>query len=202
MSRFVLQSIPVELEWKNNPLSWNLESGDSISIIAGDKTDWFVDPARNGWDIDSAPCALFVPSDKNFTLSAKVKVNFASTFDAGVLQLRENDKLWAKLCFEYSPQNNPTIVSVVTRDVSDDCNSVIINGNEVYLRIAVMSEVIGFHYSLDGNYWNLVRYFTLGKLDNLRVGLSSQSPTGKQCRSVFSNIKYKSMLLKDFRNGE
>ena len=74
-------------------------------------SDWFADPAGDAVK-DDAPAALFIPPDQDFTLSARVAVDFASTFDAGVLQLRESDSLWAKLCFEYSPQGQPMIVSV------------------------------------------------------------------------------------------
>src|SRR5207342_974724 len=108
--------------------------------------------------------------------------------------------LWAKLCFEYSPQHQPMIVSVVTRGVSDDCNSVVIGGREVYLRIAHTPRTTAFHYSLDGRYWQLVRYFTLGELHNLQVGFSSQSPTGQKCTAVFSKIHYRAGALKDNRN--
>ena len=34
-------------------------------------------------------------------------VDFAATYDAGVLVLHERDDLGAKLCFEYSPQREP-----------------------------------------------------------------------------------------------
>jgi uncharacterized protein len=136
-------------------------------------------------------------------LSAKVTVNFVSTFDAGVLFLYERDDLWAKLCFEYSPHNEPMIVSVVTRSFSDDCNSAVIDGKTVYLHVARMDGgAIGFHYSLDGQYWNMVRYFTLGKLENLRVGFEAQAPIGEGCNVVFSEIAYRPDLLKDMRTGE
>lgn len=67
------------------------------------------------------------------------------------------------------------IVSVVTRGVSDDCNSTIIDGNSVYLRVAHTGKAFGLHYSLDGKYWNMVRYFTLGKTENLRVGFEASN---------------------------
>jgi regulation of enolase protein 1 (concanavalin A-like superfamily) len=201
MDTFKLTNIPRELHWKNQPIDWQVGSDPRLMISAGEHTDWFADPAGDQLQ-DNAPSALFVPPDPNFLLSAKVMVNFASTFDAGVLQVRENDKWWGKLCFEFSPQRQPTIVSVVTRDKSDDCNSVIIDGQSVYLRMAVTPATISFHYSRDGDYWHLVRYFTLGQLNNLRVGFSAQSPTGKQCSVVFSEIKYRAAVLKDNRNGE
>jgi regulation of enolase protein 1 (concanavalin A-like superfamily) len=201
MTVFTLPSLPGELYWKNPPLEWKVELGPSLSILAGESTDLFVDPAGTVAK-DNSPVALFAPPNENFLLSAKVSVAFASTFDAGVLQVRERDDLWAKLCFEYSPQRQPMIVSVVTRGTSDDCNSVPIQGNTVFLRVACNAQTFTFHYSLNGRYWHMVRYFTLGKLGALRVGFSSQSPTGQQCRAVFSEIGYRVGTLTDNRSGE
>jgi regulation of enolase protein 1 (concanavalin A-like superfamily) len=100
-------------------------------------------------------------------------------------------------------EDEPMIVSVVTRGgKSDDCNSVAIEKPEAYLRMAVTPQTIAFHYSNDGRFWNFVRYFTLGKLENLRVGFSAQSPMGSQCKAVFSEINYRTGVLKDARNGE
>jgi regulation of enolase protein 1 (concanavalin A-like superfamily) len=201
MTMFTLPSVPGELYWKNPPLDWKVGPGPGLSILAGEATDLFVDPAGSVAK-DNAPVALFAPSDENFLLSARVSVAFASTFDAGVLQVRERDDLWAKLCFEYSPQGQPMIVSVVTRGTSDDCNSVPIQGQTVFLRIACNAQTFVFHYSLDGRYWHMVRYFTLGRLGALRVGFASQSPTGRQCRAVFDEISYRVGTLADNRNGE
>ena len=83
---------------------------------------------------NNAPVALFTPSSENFLLSAKVTVEFKYTYDAGVIFLYVNDDTWAKLCFEYSPQNEAMVVSVVTRGRSDDCNSTVIGSHTVYLR--------------------------------------------------------------------
>jgi regulation of enolase protein 1 (concanavalin A-like superfamily) len=172
-----------------------------LTILAGENTDWFTDPAGN-YAKDSAPVALFTPPDANALLSARVKMDFASAFDAGVLQVRVRDDLWAKLCFEYSPQGQPMIVSVVTRGVSDDCNSVAIEGSEVHLRLALTPQTIAFHYSLDGRIWHFVRYFSLGTLNRVQLGFSSQSPTGQKCAAIFSEISYRAGTLKDNRSGE
>jgi regulation of enolase protein 1 (concanavalin A-like superfamily) len=201
MTPFTLPSIPGELHWKNHPVDWRVEPENRFTIVAGAHTNWFIDPG-GAYTQDSAPSALLAPPDARFLLSAKVAVEFAATFDAGVLQVRERDDWWAKLCFEYSPQGQPMIVSVVTRGLSDDCNSEAIAGNEVYLRIAKTPGVLAFHFSRDGCSWRLVRYFTLGELGNLRVGFSSQSPRGLGCKTVFSEISYRPGSLKDYRSGE
>jgi regulation of enolase protein 1 (concanavalin A-like superfamily) len=197
----ILSAVRTPLTWKNQPLSSAVNDGGQLSITAGPETDWFIDPA-GGIIKSDAPIALFALPDESFWLKARVTVNFESTFDAGVLFLYENDSLWAKLCFEFSPQRQPMIVSVVTRGLSDDCNSVSINGNSVYLRIHRRDEIIAFHYSLDGSTWHFVRYFSLGKLEQMRVGFSVQSPTGKSCQASFAEIDYSPGILADLRNGQ
>jgi regulation of enolase protein 1 (concanavalin A-like superfamily) len=201
MAVFRLPAIPAELEWRLDPVEWAIEQGSGLSIRAGAMTDLFVDP-KDGNKQDAAPAALFVPPDRAFMLSARVTVGFSSTYDAGVLHVRLADDRWAKLCFEYSPQGEPMIVSVVNRGVSDDCNSVVVHGKTAWLRVSQGETATAFHYSLDGARWSFVRHFALGSLAGLRVGFSSQSPTGKGCRSEFSDISYKAGFPKDLRSGE
>lgn len=198
---FSLPILPTELRWQIPPLEWSLSPDKTLSIQAGPKTDLFNDPAGT-IVIDNAPCALMTPPDPSFILSAKVSVAFGATYDAGALHIRVSDALWAKLCFEYSPQGQPMVVSVVNRGVSDDCNSVVIDGSEVYLRMARTPRTIAFHYSTDGRAWVFVRYFSLGMTDVVRVGFSAQSPTGAQCRAVFSEIAYRAGALANNRSGE
>src|SRR5258708_23077375 len=172
-----LAALPAALSWVHRPVAWTVESGDQLTIQAGAATDWFSDPTGSPQK-DDAPCALFASSDTAFTLSAHVRVAFAATFDAGTLQVRVTDDVWAKLCFEYSPHHQPMIVSVVTRGVSDDCNSAPLEEDRVFLRITRRDAIFAFHYSLDGRRWQLVRYFALGDAPHLYLGLSAQSPTG------------------------
>ena len=201
MEAFRLAALPAELQWRLPPKEWAAETDQSLSIMAPPKSDLFTDPG-SGARTDSASAALFVPPDESFLFSARVEVTFGSTFDAGVLHAWVDGELWAKLCFELSPQQEPTIVSVVNRGVSDDCNSVPVAGNSAFLRIAHLGRATAFHWSQDGKRWSLVRYFTLGRTGGLRVGFSSQSPTGPGCRSRFSQIRYRAGTLPDLRNGE
>ena len=200
VTAFRLAHVPGAFEWRNHPLAWQVGPDHSLTITAGRDTDWFIDPA--GHDAkDSAPSALFVPPDRHFLWSAHVRVAFASAFDAGVLPVYVRDDLWAKLCFELSPQRQPMIVSVVTRGTSDDCNSAPIEGPAVYLRIARQAHAFAFHYSHDGEWWHLVRYFSLGPVETVRMGVSAQSPTGQHCTVNFSEIRYLQGTLQDMRSG-
>lgn len=197
---FAIANVPQKLTWINSPAKWKYELSQ-LTIIAGEKTDLFVDP-QHAYTVVNSAKAVFKPDD-NFLLSAKAEVNFKTDYDAGVLVIYAGDEAWAKLCFEYSPQKKPYVVSVVNNGISDDCNHVPINGNKVYLRIAGLgNNIFALHYSTNGKYWNMVRYFLLSTKKEIRVGFSSQSPTGKSCKTVFSQISYKKKKLKDIRNGQ
>ncbi len=141
------------------------------------------------------------PVGAQFTLSAHVSVEFASTFDAGVLVVWVDEQRWGKLCFEFSPQGEPMIVSVVTNGVSDDCNSVPLKRRDIYLRVSRLDPAIAFHYSEDGITWRMVRYFTLAGATEFGLGFSSQSPTGDGCTARFSEIRYAAEPIGDLRSG-
>jgi regulation of enolase protein 1 (concanavalin A-like superfamily) len=189
----VLHNIPGPLAWKNPPLEWKVEKGELLSITAGKQTDWFISPLDGG-KTENSPKLFFQPAD-DFVLSAKVTVDFRSQWDAGVLVLYANDAVWAKLCFEMSMEKQPTIVSVVTRTLSDDNNSIPIQGNSVYLKIAKIGQAVFFYASADGKKWSIIRAFSLLPAQQLHAGFSSQSPQGDQCKTVFSEIEYRAVRV-------
>jgi regulation of enolase protein 1 (concanavalin A-like superfamily) len=200
MNPVTLTPIPTPLQWEIPPLEWNVKQGDSLTIVAGKSTSLFCDP-RGTRAVDNAPRLMFRPQG-DFLLSAGVAVDFQNTFDASVLLVYDSEDLWAKLCFELSPQQKPTIVSVVNRGLSDDCNSMPVNGNQIYLRVARLDHAFAFHSSTDGRSWYLIRYFTLGEIPNARVGFLAQSPYGGSCRVLFSEIAFAQQTLDDIRSGE
>jgi uncharacterized protein len=168
--------------------------GPAGEIVAGPRTDWFVDPA-DGTVRANAPSVLQAV-DGDFLLSARVEVDFAATFDAGALVLWHDERTWAKLAFEYSPYGEPMVVSVVTRDSSDDCNSRVVAGGAIWLRIARIGAAHAFHASDDGERWEFVRHFRLG---DAQVGFEAQSPTGDGCRARFSEIRFDAATLAELR---
>jgi uncharacterized protein len=186
------------LAWLQEPVSFKVVA-DTLTLTAGAKTDWFVDP--NGQvSYDNAPALLF-ETDKDFMLSTKVTVEFKSTYDAGVLTVYQHLKSWAKLCFERSPQGSPMIVSVVTKGTSDDCNSVPMTENSIYLRISKLGGTYAFHSSSTGDFWHMVRYFALENVPS-KAGFLAQSPTGEGCKVTFSETQFAYKTLKDIRSGE
>jgi regulation of enolase protein 1 (concanavalin A-like superfamily) len=195
----VLASIPTPLSWGLPPIAWNSGADGTLAITAGPRTDMFINPA--GTDVMlNAPRLLFA-AEGDFMLSAHVRVEFGATFDAGVLLLYAGERSWAKLCFEYSPQRQPMIVSVVTQGFSDDANAYVVAGNQTFLRIARLGRAFAFHASEDGRYWQLIRNFTLEPSAQLAAGFVAQSPTGEGCTVTFAQIEYLPERLADLRSG-
>ncbi len=195
-----LEGIPGKLEWHNTPTDFAIEHSTVLRISSGPKTDWFVNPF-DGTEARTAPILMFTPAT-TYILSAKVQVKFSSQWDAGTLMLFADDHHWAKLAFELSPQNHPTIVSVVTRGLSDDCNSMPLTSDTVYLRIARTESTYVFYYSTDGSNWNAVRIFSLDTQKPVAVGFASQSPDGAGSRATFSEIKYSPTRIANVYTGQ
>lgn len=89
----------------------------------------------------------------------------------------------------------------VTRGTSDDCNSLVVDG-DVWLRVARLERAFAFHYSLDGERWHMVRYFGLGDGVACEAGFLTQSPTGAGCNATFREIEFAPRLLGDVRSGD
>ena len=193
-----IPSLPMSLSWLRPPVAWGLD-GAELAIRAGAETDWFVDPS-GGEPVTNGPALVGRPPDEDFMLLARVRIDATSTFDAGVLFVHGHERAWAKLCLERSPQATPMIVSVVTRDVSDDCNSEPLVAQEAWLRIAKLGSAFAFHTSDDGRSWRLVRYFALPARE-VAVGFEAQSPTGPGCTATFDQIAYSAGRLVDLRGG-
>ena len=190
-----------ELTWHGEPAASDVDvAAQRLSITARAGTDWFNDPVT-GARTANAAALLFVP-EGDFSLSARVGVDFAGTFDAGVLCLWQSEEQWAKLCFEHSPQREAMVVSVVTRGISDDANGVVVEGGSVYLRLLRTGQAYAFHHSLDGSTWHFVRLFRLGLGEApVHAGFLAQAPDTSECTSTFEAITFSGAVPADLRDG-
>jgi hypothetical protein len=201
MAALNLPGLPFSLSPEGDPpTGCRILSGDLI-LTGAAGTDLFIDPAGPAAPLPDAGRLVGLPPAGDFTLRAQVSVEFASMYDAGVLLLWAGPAHWAKLCFEYSPQQVPTAVSVVTRQTSDDCNSFEVNGNTLWLRITRSGDAWAFHASTDGEWWRLLRYFSLGPDGPVRVGFLAQSPTGEGCAATFAQIAFGTGAPSNLRDG-
>lgn len=170
-------------------------------------SDIFIDPGGtdqlNAESMLNAATLLGDPPGGDFQFSARVAVDFAATYDAGVLLLWAGERRWAKLCFEFSPAGEPMVVSVVCRGVADDANAFVVPGRSVWLRVSRIDRAYAYHASADGQRWNMIRFFAFDDqpVAGDRIGLEVQSPTGEGCDVVFDRIRFDRTRLGDLRDG-
>lgn len=198
--RVTIEPLPMTLRWLAPAPSWKADE-HGLELHAAAETDLFCDPA--GGSPVAAPAALLgAAPEGDFLFSARVSCEQRSTYDAGVLLLYRDEQNWAKLCLELSPQGIPTVVSVVTRGVSDDCNSFACERAEIFLRITRIDDCFAFHAASGDGLWQLVRYFALEGEGEVEIGFMAQSPTGSGCSARFEQIAFEQRRLGDLRNGE
>jgi hypothetical protein len=193
-----IPSIPHFLKWDNSPVKYSSKNG-VLSITAGPKTDMFRDPNVT-YNTDNAPKLLFT-ADEDFILSASIQHSFTHKWDGGAIVLLEDSLNWIKFCFEKDYTGAKRVVSVVTKDISDDCNSAEIINNKVFYKLAKAGNVITMYYSLDGKKWLLIRHLQFNNKKSLKVGFLAQSPTGDKCEVKFSDIHYSTKRIKDPYTG-
>ena len=193
-----------QLEWTHGPSAARLDdSRNVLELTSAAGVDWTNDatgaPPQHG-----ASSLSFEAPASPFTLQARVEVvGQRTTFDAGVLTIWRDSDHWAKLCFEYSPQREAMVVSVVTRGLSDDVNSAVVADRAVWLRIAYLGgDAWAFHASPDGDRWDFVRLFSLADgAEPVRAGFMAQAPLGESCTARFDHIALRATLISDLRDG-
>lgn len=176
--------------------------GNKIEIPAGAETDFFIEPGLPPYEKANAPLLLkTVDNTKPFTFSFKTTPVHKVKYDAGMAFIYIDDKHWLKFAFEADERMNKRLVTVKTKDFSDDNNHDAIKSSSVYLKISSDTKVVGFYYSIDGKSWQLVRVFKNEYPSTIKIGIGSQSPAGKGNKSVFENFKFSETSVKDFRMG-
>lgn len=182
--------------------AWQLVETGTVTGTAAPHTDLFIDPGGSNQSTLNAATLLGVPPEGDFQFSARVTVDFAATFDAGVLLLWSDDRHWGKLCFEFSPAGEPMVVSVVTRGVSDDANGFVVSGRSLWLRVSRIDQAYAYHASTDGKSWQMIRFFRVGdETAGDRIGFEAQSPTGDGSVVTFEDIRFVPERLGDLRDG-
>jgi regulation of enolase protein 1 (concanavalin A-like superfamily) len=198
-----IPALPFALAWEGDvePPSWQV-TDTGLEATAAPKSDWYVyapDPAS--WAPTNGARLLGIPPEGDWQLSARITVDFNGTYDAGTLFVLADDAHWSKLCFEYSPDRQGMVVSVVTRGTSDDANGWNIEGDTVWLRVTRLGQGFVFHASSDGTRWEFARSFAFGVDAPIKAGFGVQAPEGEGCKVTFGEIAFKQETLSDLRDG-
>jgi regulation of enolase protein 1 (concanavalin A-like superfamily) len=137
------RNIEQKFSWINEPLNWIFKDNRLI-IQAQASSDFFIDEEGPSFR-HSAPF-LYTYAKSDFELTTKVDVDMRYNYDSGCIMIMLDMKNWAKLCYEYW-LNEPSIVSVVTKTISDDCLSLKIGKVKPYLKVLRSGNCFGFHQS-------------------------------------------------------
>lgn len=177
-----------------------------LTLLAEDNTDFFNSPVKEEGFFPqpvSSAHLFYTELTGDFVLKARVSLDFISTYDASALLVYENENVWAKLALENSdmPCRKPAVVSVVTNRISDDCNGPVVDGNSVWFQISRVDDCFAFHYSLDGEVYNMVRVFTLPVGRTVKAGFSAQAPMGKGGKRCFDHISIENRRVENIRAG-
>lgn len=180
-------------------------SADKLEIKATPYSDYSSNKQYNSTSevylVNNAPF-YFKETDENFVFTSKVSFDYKKTFDACAIMVMDNDKHYAKLCFERTNFKTNAVVSVVNMEVSDDCNGPCINNDYVYLRIIRNKTSFAFHFSPDGKTYYCHRLFSLPIKSKIKVGFVAQAPIGDGGIRTFEDSTLEYKTVEDLREGK
>jgi regulation of enolase protein 1 (concanavalin A-like superfamily) len=191
------RNLDPSFKWMNEPEQWSFSENKVLTVTAPPLADFFHNPMEESKK-DSAPF-LYVNTNENFILTTQLDVDMRYPNDSGCLMIMAGPNHWAKLCYE-NFRGQPSIISVVTKHISDDCIGNAIGKTSPFLRISRFNHCIAFHYSIDGNEWFLVRYFGMEHTGLLKIGVVAQSPVGEGCAMSFKYLRLVPNTNKDVRS--
>ena len=137
----------------------------------------------------------------DFVLRVRVSHAFRDTYDSASVMVMQDLETWAKACFELTDFGTHAVVSVVTKKESDDANGCNIDGNAVWLQITRVGQAFAFHYSLDGDRFYMMRFFSLPAGPVIKVGLLAQAPQGAGGPRYYEQLSIEQKTVKNIRMG-
>ena len=188
------------LKWLNAPEKFELLEG-TIIITAKSQTDFFINPV----DLNKSASAplLYKEVAGDFVAVARVTPDMSSQWNAAALMVLLNDRNWIKFGFENSDATGPGIVTVITRETSDDANGPILNNvDNIWLKLVRKGHNYSMHWSYNGSDYNIARLAAMPETDSIKVGIEAQCPDGSEAKHRFDHFSIEAITVEDIRKGE
>ncbi|AQR94588.1 DUF1349 domain-containing protein [Clostridium saccharoperbutylacetonicum] len=195
----------MEFKWLNK--STITKEGKRIEIFAPKESDFFCNNGAVGDEgitpesLSNAPF-YYTEVTGDFIMRVKVSHDFKDMYDSSSIMIMQDMTHWAKACFELTDFNTHAVVSVVTKDQSDDANGCNVEGNSVWLQVCRVGQSFAFHYSIDGDNYYMMRFFNLPAEKTLKVGLLAQAPTGSGGIRIYEDLTIEKKKVKNIRTGK
>ena len=188
------------LKWLNKPDTYSF--GDNgLSITVGSETDYFNDPSTG--KINANAPFLYRDISGDFVATALLKPDFSDMWNAMSIMMHINDRNWIKFAFEKSDATGKSIVTVVTREVSDDANGVILEDvNMLWLKLARKNDIYSMHWSIDDKDYKMARLSAMPHSDTVKIGIEAQCPVGKSATHELRFFSVEELTINDLRNIE
>ena len=188
------------LTWLNKPEKYEIQN-NSIIITAPENSDFFIDPEDHK-STATAP-VLYREVAGDFIAVTKVTPDLTSQWNAAALLVFLDDFNWIKFGFENSDATGPGIVSVITRETSDDANGAILNdAASLWLKLVRKGDNYSMHWSLNGKEYKMARLAAMPSVDTVKLGIEAQCPAGSQAIHRFDYFSIESTTVKALRAGE
>lgn len=189
-----------EFKFLNAPTTFSVENG-ILTIQATKGTDYFINP-ENKEKTATAPF-LYKEVTGDFIATAHVKPDFSSMWNAASLMLHIDDDHWIKFAFENSDATGKSIVTVVTKEVSDDANGIVLEEqDDMWLRLIKKGNIYSMLWSKDGMNYKMARLTTLPRHEVVKIGIEGQSPVGESANHQIDYFAIDHTTVTDLRKGE
>lgn len=182
------------------------EENNKIEIYAPKETDFFCNHGAIGEEgitpesLCNAPF-YYTEVEGDFVMRVKVSHDFKDIYDSASIMVMKDLSYWAKACFELTDFHTHAVVSVVTKEESDDANGCNIDDNTVWLQICRSGTSFAFHYSIDGENYYMMRFFNLPVDEVVKVGLLAQAPLGNGGERIYEDLIIERKTVKNIRMG-
>ncbi|MBW1916293.1 MAG: DUF1349 domain-containing protein, partial [Deltaproteobacteria bacterium] len=110
---------------------------------------------------------------------------------------------WIKLAFENSDATGKSIVSVVTKQVSDDANGPVLSTEDsIWLRIIRKGNTYALHWSKNGKVYKMARISSLPVSQAVKIGMEAQCPSGNGAKHEFLYFSIEQKTVNNLRTGK
>lgn len=186
-------------QWLNKPVAVEFNEG-TMSVTAPAKSDFFINPEND--EISASAPLFYQEIEGDFVATALVKPDFRDQWNAGALMVHIDEANWIKFAFESSDATGKSVVSVVTRGVSDDANGVRLEAfDKIWLRLIRKGNNFAMHWSTDGETYVMARLAQMADAQRVKVGLEAQSPVGQAVTHDFLYFNVEEKTVQDLRAG-
>lgn len=185
--------------WMNPPKTFELNDG-ILTMEAPNGSDFFNNP-EDGQITGTAPF-LFTEIAGDFVVKAQVQPDFSSQWNAVALMVHIDQNHWIKFAFENSDATGPSIVTVVTKNLSDDANGVVLrNSNAIWLKLIRKGDNYSMLWSEDDSDYKMARLTTLSNSQTVKIGMEAQCPVGPSATHHITYFELEQKTVKDMRKG-